>query len=304
MVLDKQPEVRMAATRITADVPTTTVAKRKKKDQNERVKQFLQSLPSEEIAYAPADVARELHKSFKMRQESMLLHLREGTLVASIRWPEDQVLRIPRALWDDLEDSEFNVRRRLKGRWRRGRCPIPLHLLQRHLSQPLLEMASNFESGTDSKSLAVVAHILNTSVEKLEQEGSQDPAALVARLADLATQMRASKLDTRTPMISPSDLRAFAYRTLAPAYRESKKGRPARGRIEELILEAVRRIEAFRATSRLPAFKLPNQARFAEELLLWWNDPSNVPPRPELRIDHIHKWVKAVYAAYKIEALE
>ena len=206
------------------------------KKRRKRVEKFLRKLPRGADSYAFKDIATALYAAFHARQETLLSYLRSGALVASIHWPSTRTFRIPPALWHDFPDEEFKVRWRRKGTWERRTCRIPLTLLHQHLATPLMEFVAGVEEGKTDASTSAVLHILGLSDEDIAENLARDRSAFLTLLKSIAMEMQSSENEKRRPFISPSDLHAFSYGTLGPAYREKKKGRPARGSTEELIL--------------------------------------------------------------------
>ena len=275
-----------------------------RKEQEKKVAKFLQSLPKGASKYSLKSLAAKLYKVFGLHQDYVLNNLRDGALIASIRWPSDRTVRIPPVLWEDFPDEEFKIGWLRKKTWRRGNCRIPLESLKQHLAQPLLQIVTDLENGKGPRDTSAVSYVLGLSQSEIIETLEREKDAFLISVRSQAMEMMSSENNKRRPCVSAADLEVFAYRTLGPAYRESRAGRPRTGKPEELVLQAVQQIEAHRRALRDMPFKLPNQARFAENLHKWWNDPARVPPRPTYGIELILKWVKIVYSAYNTNDLE
>jgi hypothetical protein len=204
-----------------------------------------------------------------------------------------EILRIPPNLWVSFPDQSFKVRTLRKKRWKRRHLQIPQELFDKHVSQPLELFLSGGAADMDAEPALTVAHILDRSVNDL---GGNPPAFLACATDALSAIENVAEIEKYATVTSP-DLHHFVYGTLAPILGPTR-GRRGKGKREEFILEAVRRIELFRQRNK--SFDLPGKKGLVRELYNWWHDVSTVPARPRMSIDDAEKLIGSVRAAYRV----
>ncbi len=241
---------------------------------------FLDALPSAD--WIPLKtVARALHKSTREVAAHLHERLRQGEIIASVRWPKnDVVLDVPKVIWNKVPSKDFKVRRRLNGKWVALDYELPFPLLCEHFGRTWVRVLKSDSSPLETAKVR------------------QTPAGYTNELGDTPEIARADALRLLSDMMSSSSalvgatrasLRLFAERSLGHVIVQESRGRKRTNGSEDLLLEAFRRL-----AKSIPGTSLPSQKRLAEDLCKWWNAASEREPRG---YDWVLKEVKRVYSA-------
>jgi hypothetical protein len=166
--------------------------------------------------FALKRVASALHAATGERQEGLLQRLCNGQLVASAYWPgHAELLKLPAALWQDINPHSFKVRKIVGGVWKTYDYAIVAALVIKHVVIPGLQ---------------------TLRVETFEQQ-----------VSELIGLLNANRVNASVVVTAP-DAKHFADDHLEPVER---RGRRRTSDVEHLLIEMFRRLH-FQPYHELP----------------------------------------------------